>query len=310
MLLLYSSCFCRPVHDDGKMLSRIAARYRPEWILSLARISADIPVMNAFTRLYDPNRIRHRTSTNLDTQYRVLDLGNCRLRVDLNDHIGYWMFIRRKPFEQAVYHLAKEIGLSTGDAILDIGANIGSASIPACAELDCELIAVEASFQNFYILRENIEINSVKASAHHVAVTDVAKGIVPLFIRPGNQGANTLLDRWSPSKVSLAPEMVETVSLDQLLGDDDIQRIKLVKIDVEGAELDVLKGAKRFLECNNAPILMEYRIDAVGRFLGSGLEEVLSLMSSYKVEAFEGGVRSTFVPDRPYESILFTKTAM
>ena len=47
--------------------------------------------------------------------------------------------------------------------LLDIGANIGHASIPICKELSCSLIAVEASKENASLLLKNINLNNIKA---------------------------------------------------------------------------------------------------------------------------------------------------
>ena len=63
----------------------------------------------------------------------------------------------------SVFHVARNLGLKKDDCILDIGANIGHASIPICKKLSCNLIAVEASKENASLLLRNINLNNIKA---------------------------------------------------------------------------------------------------------------------------------------------------
>ena len=95
--------------------------------------------------------------------HKNFNLEQVSLYVDLNDHIGFQSFIKNEPFEMSVFHVAKNLGLDKDDYILDIGANIGHASIPICKKLSCNLIAVEASKDNASLLLRNIKLNNIKA---------------------------------------------------------------------------------------------------------------------------------------------------
>ena len=63
-------------------------------------------------------------------------------------------------------------GFSKSDVFYDIGANIGTASVPVCAENNFELIAVEPSKENAALLLKNIFINNIKAKIYCCALVN------------------------------------------------------------------------------------------------------------------------------------------
>lgn len=55
---------------------------------------------------------------------------------------------------------------------------------------------------------------------------------------------------------------VKAIPLDKLIPENHLDKINWIKIDVEGAEIDVLKGAKRILSANkNLKILLEMHVE-------------------------------------------------
>jgi hypothetical protein len=89
---------------------------------------------------------------------------------------------------------------------------------------------------------------------------------------------------WSSlsSKNSGGEQAIEVagVPLDLIAENEKLRRIDLVKIDVEGAEMQVLVGMKRILTTFQPKLILELKADALGN-LGSSMEEVLSLLNSY-----------------------------
>lgn len=295
-----------------KLPSLVASRWRPALLFKLLQALHSAPGFSLLAKVYDPNSIRNKIAIQFPEKFAMLERENFRLEVNLNDHVGYWTYIRKTPFEQSVYFLARSLDLGEKDAILDIGANIGLASVPICAETGCELIAVEASKLNASLLLRNAAMNDVRIQLHAVALTspEDAGGYIPFFINNGNLGANSLFAQWAPSLSPSRPERVPARTLDDLnLDDATLKRIRIVKIDVEGAELQLLNGAREFLRRNRAPILMEYRLDAVEKYLGSDLSELITLMrNDYEVFGFDGKRgEQPFFDGESYENILFRR---
>ena len=148
---------------------------------------------NRIVTVLDPNWIRIQTSYNHRQNIVSVKGDQWLLFVDANDHIGYHTYIYRSPFEMNVFHLGMKLGLKEGDTVLDIGANIGTASVPLCAVTKSNLIAVEASKDNGTLLIKNILANSIKSKLHMLALTDeISPDYIKFFVSKGNTGANSI----------------------------------------------------------------------------------------------------------------------
>ena len=122
---------------------------------------------------------------------------------------------------------------------LDIGANMGKYSILVGKELGDRgrVLAFEPLPKNYEMLKKNITLNNLK----NVAALDTACGSEnkssDLFIDSRNTGGHSLV-RETDQKIR-----INVKKLDNIIEDLKLNRIDLIKIDVEGAESDVLKGA-------------------------------------------------------------------
>jgi FkbM family methyltransferase len=219
----------------------------------------------------------------------------------------------------AVYHLADKLKLTNRKIVVDIGANIGTASIPICAKNGLELIAVEASKENGALLLKNIANNKLKAKVFLCAlvdeIDDVDEDFVELFINKGNTGANSLFQEWNPSKVDnkQATEFAQSKTLDELVGEArlNLDDVIITKIDVEGMEEAVLKGGVNFLRDNTAPIILEYRNEAMQRYLHKDLGGVVELLRrvNYEIYSFTGNSfgLGDFDPSQSYGNVVAVK---
>lgn len=137
------------------------------------------------------------------------------------------------------------------DVFLDIGANIGTYSI-LFAGKGLTGFAFEPVKSNSDTLRKNIELNRMDAQ---VKVFPVGLGsfkhTANFTFDPVNTGASHLTDDHIDAEIIVNPifEDSEIVTLDSLIDELNIDPSKkiIIKIDVEGMEIDVLKGAAQFL---------------------------------------------------------------
>ena len=265
---------------------------------------------------FDPNFIRKHISFNLNSKEMKFKFKKSNLIVNIRDHIGYRTYITGKPFEMAVYHLANKLKPSGRTIVLDIGANIGTASVPVCAENNFELIAVEPSKENSALLLKNIFINKIKAKIYcYALVKKVAENYIKLFINRGNTGANSLSSSWNPSVNLDDNRLVEFVpckTFDEIFLEKniDVKKIIISKIDVEGVEEDVLNGSRKFLELNTAPILLEYRNDIMQRDLNGDLSNVCNMLNDLDYEIYSvdnNYLLDKFIPSNSYENIIAIK---
>ena len=133
-----------------------------------------------------------------------------------------------------------------GDVVIDVGAHVGKYSLPA-AKLVGEkgkVIAIEAHPGNFKALQTNILLNGFK-------------NIIAIEIAAFNQDNKRLLlsgsrDNGFSLKSNLKENSfeVETRTIDSLSQELGIEKVNWVKIDVEGAEVEVLEGMREVLRKN------------------------------------------------------------
>jgi FkbM family methyltransferase len=145
--------------------------------------------------------------------------------------------------------------LRRGDLFADVGANIGSYTILAAVAVGTDVIAFEPGNSALTWLMRNIELNGV---ANHVEVRREAVGAKSgvVFFTSGFDTMN-----------HIAPEGTDVVPITML--DMACPRVpSLIKIDVEGFEADVLRGARGILGKPAAQaVIMELNDDAATEFL-------------------------------------------
>lgn len=150
-----------------------------------------------------------------------------------------------------------DIEFKAGDIILDIGANIGIFSIYLAKRFpDIKILAFEAVRQNYENLKRNIAINQANnVVPHHMAVTGDGRD-VDIWSLMDLPGSSFLTDYASlPHAISrlgkadfIRKESVSSLSLDQILDQNKISLCKLLKIDVEGSEEEILKASQKLAQ--------------------------------------------------------------
>lgn len=128
--------------------------------------------------------------------------------------------------------LAWRRALRDGGLFVDVGANVGTYTIWA-AELGAEVIAIEPAEDTFALLHENIALNGYQVTEVRAAAGDHCR---TARFTSGLDAGNSL----APD----GPVVIDMVTIDALIGD---RRVVGMKIDVEGFEIDVLRGAARAL---------------------------------------------------------------
>lgn len=149
-------------------------------------------------------------------------------------------------------------------AVLDIGANVGSFTIPmARHKPNMTFVAFEPQRMVYYQLCGNVAINkalNVHAMNHAVGEREGMLLIdAPNYDEETNIGAFSLDNEVREHEDYLCKtkgikQRVDVITLDAVM----IPDVRLIKIDVEGMELAVLKGGVEFLKRNSyPPILFE-----------------------------------------------------
>jgi FkbM family methyltransferase len=167
---------------------------------------------------------------------------------------GKFVYAFREYYEPELAYLEKL--LSPGKVFIDVGANFGVYALVASKLVGAtgRVTAFEPTAQSFAILQQNIELNHcANVSAFRVALTH-------------SRGNAWLYHGWDPVGNSLGMdpfcgdegEEVQTDALDNLLEENGIDRVDVIKVDVEGAEELVLRGATKSLTRCRPVVIFEF----------------------------------------------------
>lgn len=162
-------------------------------------------------------------------------------------------------YEQATLECMTRWQAARGGSIVDVGANIGMLAVPLAARLggDAQLLAIEGSPRVHAFLMHNIARSGL---AHRIQVRKVLcgesdGGQVPFFDAPQQCfGMGSRAPQFQAEPTALLPLR----TLDSLLEDASLQRVTVLKVDVEGYELEVFKGAVRCLAACRPLVVFEF----------------------------------------------------
>ena len=121
-------------------------------------------------------------------------------------------------------------------SMLDLGANIGLASIDFAERLGIEQVfCVEASSDNFRLLEENLARNLPQARAINAAAV-------------GKPGAYHVEEGVEPGEIRVLPGegSVEALTMGEILDRAGMDQVDLLKIDIEGAEAEIFERAEEW----------------------------------------------------------------
>ena len=180
--------------------------------------------------------------------------------LDTNDVLGQRLRVEDS-FEPAVRHEFQRIA-SSGQNVLDIGANIGYYSV-----LGATLVGPRGHVYSFEPqihvvdrLRRNIDHNALDNVTVFPFALSEKPGIAEFCVPTAGMEAHGSLHENGRFQLS-RKVVVETRRLDDVVVDSRIDDVGLIKMDAEGAELPILRGATTLLSTRKPVLLFEANED-------------------------------------------------
>ena len=142
--------------------------------------------------------------------------------------------------------------------IVDIGANVGYYSLIASKNVQRNkgrIYAFEPVSKTFSRLSENILLNKIDCISHYQKAVSNENSSIKINV--GND------QNWGMSSInfhehlSSETEIISCETLDNFCKSANIAQVDLIKIDVEGAEYNVLKGMQKTIEDHKPEVLIE-----------------------------------------------------
>jgi len=164
--------------------------------------------------------------------------------------------------------LFKEFNIKRG-TFIDVGAMIGKYSLMVSRNPKINVIAIEPAKDNFEVLKGNIQLSQREnITPMNIALSDNDE--IQTFYINEKHGSNSLLlktDRQTK---------IQCLKLDTLKDQINLRNIKLIKIDVEGAEVNVVKGCLEIIKEFSPKFIIEISCQ-------KNLKEITHLLKGYSV---------------------------
>ena len=207
-------------------------------------------------------------------------------------------------YEKSESHFIKSICYE-GMNILDIGANIGyyTALFSQLAGERGSVIAIEPDLESYKYLSKSINsFNYKNVLSFRLAASDI-KQKLPLFISKENRGDNRLYST-NEKRNSI---MVDCLTVDELLEENKIENLDLIKIDVQGYEPKVLKGMLNIVRSSKKLILLSEFWPKGILQAGESPKEFLTMLRKMQFQLFELKKNGFLVLLKPSEDNKFIK---
>ncbi len=272
---------------------RLGARPR----LARALLRAPQLIREPHVRAYLQRTLAWPLAKNLHAELDVRVVGGRTMRVKTDDALGRALAV--SGIWEPNVTSAFTSRLAPGDVCLDIGAHIGYYSLLASALVGPggHVYAFEPSPSNFRALRQNVERNALANVTAVNAALGAAHDRAVLYEGPGtNTGRATLRPSLVDDLTTRTRADVDVITIDEAVPQSEQERVRLVKIDVEGSEVDVLRGLEPvFARDRPLTVLLEFTAgwsddtDAAGwidAFCKRHGFECYRLMTGYTLEHF------------------------
>lgn len=189
---------------------------------------------------------------------------------------------QRGVYEQGTTEYIRET-LRPGDCFVDVGANIGYLSLVAAAIVKSEglVLSFEPVLSTFDLLEKNKKLNSFEQiQTHQFALGNTTESLT-IYPEKENRGGASITNKRSDEG-----EEIQVKRLDDM----EIQKpIKMLKVDVEGFEWTVLKGAEKIIRKDKPIIIVEYSRDRNNEGNSSDMLKWLQSEFNYKAYRFIKG---------------------
>jgi len=221
---------------------------------------------------------------------------------------GFKAFPRKGTDDFYMFYIQREkkiephIIMHKGETFVDVGANVGYYSLKIAKEYSSKgvnVIAIEAHPENYKALSKNTELNGFKCvTPINKAVSD-HKGTVTLYDRVDRRNrirsefyslSNASLNESNIARPGGGSLEVECDTLDNILGD---QKVDVMKIDIEGAEVSALNGAIHTLKKLRKIIVEVHSICNSDKVL-----QILADTHNFRCETIETGIMNHIIGTR------------
>ena len=243
----------------------------------LLRLSMNRPLGSRITKVL-PNCYQY-------PKHSIRDVTRDELlfRLDISDFVQwviFWGFQTMNPLLELV---------KKDDIIIDAGANIGYTALRMGQKVGDtgKIFAFEPVPTTFKLLDYQLELNNrpQNIAAFNLGLSDRKQQLQIVEAQDNNIGMNHVV---SETEMNLASIPIECTTIDEWVANQSLNRIDLIKIDVEGFELHVLMGAEITLKTFAPTLFIEMDDQYLARY-GKSCKEMLMFLENLGYNVYESG---------------------
>lgn len=175
-----------------------------------------------------------------------------------SSYLGFQLFWKGTVYYEPITTMVLQELLQPDATFVDVGANIGFFTlIASLTKPGIKVIAFEPNPKNFRILNENIVANGFKnIHCEPLALSDCV-GTATLYLNKSDMSASLLPDFQDDFNPATDSVQTQTTTLDCYFEKHGARRPLVLKIDVEGHEVAMLRGSRRMLADYAPDVILE-----------------------------------------------------
>jgi|GEM_PF-1073781 len=200
------------------------------------------------------------------------------LPLNLGDWVQYWMFMDGAYEAELVDFLKPYV---QGKVFFDVGANVGNYTLTLAKDAT-KIFSFEASPSNARILESFINRTRLSnIELINVAVKDKSGNTISIFISPDATGNYSQFFDYGHGS-----ETVTSISLDDFISKRNIDKVDVIKMDIEGGEFDAIRGAEKLINRDHPLLLVEFN-SSIADYAGWKLQDLYDYIVSFGYKAYE-----------------------
>lgn len=262
------------------MKKRILNTIRELWKIGflefiLVKLTTDKTYGSIYTKL-PPNHYQYKAGS-----IRKIQHNGINYELDISDIMDWYVYFGFKDSARSkLYSLVNK-----GDIIFDVGANIGCTSLNFAKLIGKGGIihSFEPDPINHNSIQKNISLNNFDNIILNKLGLGNEKGSFKIYtVDKNNKGMNRIVE--FPDSIEDFKE-IQVTTIDKYVRKNNIQKIDLIKIDVEGFELKVLKGSAEVLNNFHPSLFIELDNKNL-KEQGSNAKDLIEYLLDNKYEIF------------------------
>tara|TARA_R110001592_G_scaffold89458_5_gene263127 strand:- start:2703 stop:3581 length:879 start_codon:yes stop_codon:yes gene_type:complete len=212
---------------------------------------------------------------NLDTKFYI-KRNDIHYEICLGEHIDWYIFYGFKDVSKLILYN----NIRKGNLVIDIGSNVGEVlmNISKIVGENGFVHGFEPDQENFNRLSKNLSLNKFKnIKINNKGLSNEKAFGCTEINNLRNKGMNGV-SQVSSSKIN--ETYFELIELDDYINNENITQIDLIKIDVEGFETNVIKGAQKSLSKHQPTLFIELDDNNLKKN-GSNAKELILLLEKF-----------------------------